>query len=82
MSETQKKFNDALVDKTIEDILKKEASGSRVPVGSTALNNMLMQLRKNCNHPDLISGGIDGSIMFPSAEELVEHYRADLQIGE
>ena len=72
MSETQKKFNDALVDKTIEDILKKEASGSRVPVGSTALNNMLMQLRKNCNHPDLISGGLDGSIMFPSAEELVE----------
>ena len=33
---------------------------------------MLMQLRKNCNHPDLISGGLDGSIMFPSAEELVE----------
>jgi ATP-dependent DNA helicase len=33
---------------------------------------MLLQLRKNCNHPDLISGGLDGSIMFPSAEELVE----------
>ena len=27
------------------------------PIGATALNNMLMQLRKNCNHPDLISGG-------------------------
>ena len=71
MTETQKKFNDAMVDKTIEDMLKKEAGGNRVPVGSTALNNMLMQLRKNCNHPDLISGGLDGSIMFPSAEELV-----------
>ena len=33
---------------------------------------MLMQLRKNCNYPDLISGGLDRSIMFPKREELVE----------
>ena len=71
MVETQRKFNDALVDKTIGDMLQKISGGS-APVGATALNNMLMQLRKNCNHPDLISGGLDGSIMFPSAEELVE----------
>ena len=71
MVETQKKFNDALVDKTIGEMLQK-LSGGVAPVGSTALNNMLMQLRKNCNHPDLISGGLDGSIMFPSAAELVE----------
>jgi ATP-dependent DNA helicase len=71
MVETQKKFNDALVDKTIGDMLQKLSGGS-APVGATALNNMLMQLRKNCNHPDLITGGLDGSIMFPSADELVE----------
>ena len=70
MVETQKKFNDALVDKTIGDMLQKLSGGS-APVGATALNNMLMQLRKNCNHPDLITGGLDGSIMFPSADELV-----------
>ena len=70
MVETQRKFNDALVDKTIGDMLQKISGGS-APVGATALNNMLMQLRKNCNHPDLISGGLDGSIMFPSADELV-----------
>ena len=28
-------------------------------------------LRKNCNHPDLITGGLDGSLMYPSAEEMV-----------
>ena len=73
MVETQRKFNDALVNKTISDLLKKMSGDSgSVPVGSTALNNMLMQLRKNCNHPDLISGGMDGSIMFPSADELVQ----------
>ena len=68
----QRKFNDALVNKTITEMLKKFAGNSAIPVGHTAVNNMLMQLRKNCNHPDLITGGLDGSIMFPSADELVE----------
>jgi len=68
----QREFNDALVNKTITELLEKFAAGSAVPVGHTAVNNMLMQLRKNCNHPDLITGGLDGSIMFPSADELVE----------
>jgi ATP-dependent DNA helicase len=72
MVETQRAFNDALVNKTIGEMLKKISGGGSAPIGATALNNMLMQLRKNCNHPDLISGGLDGSIMFPSAEELVE----------
>lgn len=36
------------------------------------LNNILMQMRKNCNHPDLITGSFDGSIIFPPAEELVQ----------
>lgn len=72
MSKTQKSFNDALVDKTIESILQKLAGNNRIPAGSTQLNNILMQLRKNCNHPDLITGGLDGSIQFPSAAELIE----------
>ena len=68
----QREFNDALVNKTITELLTKFAGNSHIPVGHTAVNNMLMQLRKNCNHPDLITGGLDGSIMFPSADELVE----------
>jgi ATP-dependent DNA helicase len=36
------------------------------------LSNILMQMRKNCNHPDLITAGFDGSITFPSADELAQ----------
>lgn len=36
------------------------------------LNNILMQLRKNCNHPDLITSEWEESSMFPSADVLVE----------
>ncbi len=72
MAETQQDFNRALVDKTIEEVLKKIASSSGgVANAGPSLNNVLMQLRKNCNHPDLISGGLDGSICFPTADELV-----------
>ena len=71
MVKTQREFNDALVNKTIGDMLQK-LSGKSTAVGGTQLNNMLMQLRKNCNHPDLISGGLDGSIMFPTPGELIE----------
>lgn len=35
------------------------------------LNNVLMQMRKNCNHPDLITSALDPSPMFPSAAELL-----------
>ena len=39
------------------------------------LNNVLMQMRKNCNHPDLIAGAVDGSLTYPSADELVAQVR-------
>jgi ATP-dependent DNA helicase len=32
---------------------------------------MLMQLRKNCNHPDLLVSHYDESISFPPVEELI-----------
>ena len=69
MAPTQKKFNDALVNKTINELLEQIASsGSGGAVAR--LKNVLMQLRKNCNHPDLLTGGLDGSISFPPADEL------------
>merc|ERR1712060_429338 len=76
MSEHQEQFNRALVDKTISDLLEKMSGGSvsgqgRVQMAST-MGNVLMQLRKNCNHPDLITGGCDGSVFFPSKEELIK----------
>lgn len=32
----------------------------------------MMQMRKNCNHPDLIEGGYDGSTMYPDTRVLIE----------
>lgn len=48
--------------------MAKSQRGSHMSVAK--LNNVLMQMRKNCNHPDLISGAYDGSTTFPSAEEM------------
>jgi ATP-dependent DNA helicase len=73
MAPQQLEFNRALVDKTLEEVLRKIASSAGASANAgTSLNNVLMQLRKNCNHPDLITGGLDGSICFPTAAEMVE----------
>jgi ATP-dependent DNA helicase len=36
------------------------------------LNNMIMQLRKVANHPDLITGVWDRTVVYPPGEELKE----------
>ncbi|KAK9839496.1 hypothetical protein WJX81_005727 [Elliptochloris bilobata] len=71
MSDVQRQFNDQLRDRTLHEVMAKERAGmGGAPVAK--LNNVLMQMRKNCNHPDLISGAYDGSLTYPSADELVE----------
>lgn len=51
------------------------AKAAKARGGATAsratLNNVLMQMRKNCNHPDLITSAFDGSEYLPDAKELV-----------
>lgn len=51
------------------------AKAAKARGGGTAsvatLNNVLMQMRKNCNHPDLITSAFDGSEYLPDAKELV-----------
>jgi hypothetical protein len=39
--------------------MNKMAKGRGGP-SVASLNNVLMQMRKNCNHPDLITGPFDG----------------------
>ncbi|KAK9815465.1 hypothetical protein WJX72_004092 [[Myrmecia] bisecta] len=71
MSDQQREFNEQLRDRTLTDVMSRKArteGGSSATIGK--LNNVLMQMRKNCNHPDLISSAFDGSTMFPSAEML------------
>ena len=48
--------------------MAREAGGAHVSV--SRLNNVLMQMRKNCNHHDLIKAAFDGRMPYPSAEEL------------
>lgn len=47
-----------------------QEGGSTASLGT--LNNVLMQMRKNCNHPDLITGPFSASTVYPSPEVLVE----------
>lgn len=48
--------------------MAKSQGGAHISVSK--LNNVLMQMRKNCNHPDLIKGAFDGSITYPPSEEI------------
>jgi hypothetical protein len=55
-----------------QDAMAKKAKDKVGPaVSVTKLHNILMQMRKNCNHPDLITAGFDGSVTYPGADELV-----------
>ena len=71
MSEHQKKINEQLLNKTLVDNLQKMAEENKSARSATKLRNILMQLRKNCNHPDLITGDYDGSLTLPDGPELV-----------
>jgi len=73
MAKHQKKLNKELGNKTIAQSMVKLASENRaVKVDLGKLKNILMQMRKNCNHPDLITGDYDGSLTLPTAAEMVE----------
>eukprot|EP00887_Chlorella_sp_A99_P001799 scaffold19.g1799.t1 len=65
MSDKQKEINQQLRDKTLAEVVGKLSKGASA--GAASLNNM----RKNCNHPDLITGPYDGSTVYPPPEELI-----------
>lgn len=53
----------------LQETLEKEAAGQST--GVARLNNMLMQMRKNANHPDLITSHFEQAIEYPPPEQLV-----------
>ncbi|CAN8277631.1 unnamed protein product [Cochlearia groenlandica] len=69
MTDHQKKFQEHLVNQTLEAHLGENALPGRGFKGK--LNNLAIQLRKNCNHPDLLEGQIDGSYLYPPVEDIV-----------
>ncbi|XP_060970551.1 ATP-dependent DNA helicase DDM1 [Cannabis sativa] len=70
MTEFQKNFQGHLVNKTLENYLSQEGGHAHCNRGK--LNNLVIQLRKNCNHPDLLQGAFDGSYLYPPVEQIVE----------
>ena len=68
MTEKQKEINQQLRDKTLAASMKSKGGNP----STATLNNMLMQMRKNCNHPDLITAPYEGGFMYPPAAQLVE----------
>jgi ATP-dependent DNA helicase len=50
---------------------QQEEEGGR-KVSKAKLNNVIMQMRKNCNHPDLVSSAFTNDMMYPTSEVLLE----------
>nr|GMC98672.1 ATP-dependent DNA helicase DDM1 [Ipomoea batatas] len=69
LTEHQKNFQEHLINKSLEGHLIKNVSTMRGFKGK--LNNLMIQLRKNCNHPDLLESQFDGSFLFPPVEQIV-----------
>ncbi|XP_020247476.1 ATP-dependent DNA helicase DDM1 isoform X1 [Asparagus officinalis] len=72
MTDHQKKIQDHLVNKTFEDYVQETTDGTSRRGMKGKLNNLVIQLRKNCNHPDLLECQYDGSYFYPPTEQLVE----------
>ncbi|KAL0863294.1 hypothetical protein Bca101_042412 [Brassica carinata] len=69
MTAHQKKFQEHLVNRTLEGHIRGDATRGYGWKGK--LNNLAIQLRKNCNHPDLLVGQLDGSYLYPPLEDIV-----------
>ncbi|KAH7833315.1 hypothetical protein Vadar_005082 [Vaccinium darrowii] len=69
MTEHQKNFKDHLINKTLETYLREKVDTGRGMKGK--LNNVMLQLRKNCYHPDLLESAFDGSYNYPPVEQIV-----------
>ncbi|KAK4262183.1 hypothetical protein QN277_027768 [Acacia crassicarpa] len=69
MTELQKNFQEHLINKTLEKYLREKSSGGRASIN---IRNVVIQLRKNCNHPDLLESPFDDSFFYPPINEMVE----------
>lgn len=72
MTEHQKNFQEHLINRNLENYLEKNVSLGTAPRNMKGkLNNLMIQLRKNCNHPDLLESAFDGSYLYPPVEQIV-----------
>jgi hypothetical protein len=54
------------------ELVKKAQDEGGNTASMATLNNVLMQMRKNCNHPDLITSAFSMDMDYPSPEVLVQ----------
>uniref|UniRef100_A0A7S0RU61 Uncharacterized protein n=1 Tax=Chlamydomonas leiostraca TaxID=1034604 RepID=A0A7S0RU61_9CHLO len=74
MTPEQRALNQQLVDGKLKEEMRALAEREGTGSSSTAmgkLNNVLMQMRKICNHPDLVTSAFTNDIDYPPPEELV-----------
>eukprot|EP00878_Enallax_costatus_P041488 GHUV01048280.1.p1 GENE.GHUV01048280.1~~GHUV01048280.1.p1 ORF type:complete len:726 (+),score=243.32 GHUV01048280.1:273-2450(+) len=73
MTAKQQEINAQLLDKSLMDELSKlaESEGTSTK-GMRSGKNMLMDMRKNCNHPDLIISEVEASLNYPTPDVLIE----------
>ncbi|CAM6007180.1 unnamed protein product [Sphagnum balticum] len=70
MTPQQKEFHDHLINKTLNEYFEDRSNYPGAQLKSK-LNNVVMQLRKNCNHPDLFTSQFGDSLDYPPVDELV-----------
>ncbi|CAN6309562.1 unnamed protein product [Urochloa humidicola] len=73
MTGHQKRIQDHLVEKTFDVYLNEESDiVLRRPGIKAKLNNLLIQLRKNCGHPDLLEAAFGTTSLYPPVDKLLE----------
>uniref|UniRef100_A0A0A9CER9 Cha101 n=1 Tax=Arundo donax TaxID=35708 RepID=A0A0A9CER9_ARUDO len=73
MTEHQKQIQDHLVEKTFDIYLHDESDiVLRRPGIKAKLYNLLIQLRKNCSHPDLLESPYESTGLYPPVDKLLE----------
>ncbi|KAK2657235.1 hypothetical protein Ddye_010287 [Dipteronia dyeriana] len=70
LTEYQRNFQEHLINRTLENHLREKVDTGRGMKGK--LYNVMIQLRKNCNHPDLLVSAFDGTWFYPPVEQIVE----------
>ncbi|KAG6556402.1 hypothetical protein Mapa_002345 [Marchantia paleacea] len=69
MTEEQMKFQQLLINNTLNEHFEARSSGGGY---KSRLNNVVMQLRKNANHPDLLVSHFDESVNYPPVDDMVK----------
>ncbi|CAN6196774.1 unnamed protein product [Urochloa humidicola] len=73
MTEHQKQIQDHLVKKTFDNYLHEDADiVLKRPGIKSMMRNLFIELRKNCNHPDLVVSPLEATGMYPPPETILE----------